>query len=139
MPLFAGAERIGHIFTHIHPLSTLIVQAHNRRHTVAAGTAFERRGYFFRITDRSGCRACTRGKGGGQHAGIALTCLTAPAGKRSMQLRCETCIAIAFRHDTGCNKGLLLHPRLRGKRTGQIMQVAHLITLVLCKGNGLVT
>ena len=50
-----------------------------------------------------------------------------------MQLRRETCFSVTFRHDTGCNKGLLLHSRLRAEGTGQIVQVAHLITLVLRK------
>ena len=39
----------------------------------------------------------------------------------------------------GSNERLLLHPRLRTDRTGNAVQIAHLITLVLCKGNGLVT
>ena len=39
----------------------------------------------------------------------------------------------------GSNERLLLHPRLRTERTGNVVQIAHLITLVLCKGNGLVT
>ncbi len=95
MPLFAGAKRTGHILTHVHPLPALVVQAHNRRHTVAAGTAFERRSYFFGITNCSGRRTGARGK--------------------------------------GRDERLLLHPRLRGKRTGAIMQVAHLIALVLRK------
>ena len=63
MPLFAGAERTGHIFTHIHLLSTLIVQAHNRRHTVAAWTALERRSYFFGVTNCSSSRTGACGKG----------------------------------------------------------------------------
>lgn len=62
MSLFAGAERTGHIFTHIHPLSTLIVQAHNRRHTVAAWTALERWGNFLCVADGSSCRAGASGK-----------------------------------------------------------------------------
>ena len=101
MPLFAGAERTGHIFTHIHLLSTLIVQAHNRRHTVAAWTALERRSYFFGVTNCSSSRTGACGK--------------------------------------GSNERLLLHPRLRTERTGNVVQIAHLITLVLCKGNGFVT
>ena len=32
-----------------------------------------------------------------------------------MQLRRETCFSVTFRHDTGCNKGLLLHSRLRAE------------------------
>ena len=62
MSLFAGAERTGHIFTHIHPLSTLIVQAHNRRHTVAAWTALECWGDFLCVADGSSRRAGASGK-----------------------------------------------------------------------------
>ena len=101
MPLFAGAERAGHIFTHVHPLPALIVQAHDGWHTVAAGTALERRSYFFGVTNCSSSRTGACGK--------------------------------------GSNERLLLHPRLRAEGAGQIVQVTYLITLVLCKGNGLVT
>ena len=62
MPLFAGAERTGHIFTHIHPLSTLFVQAHNRRHTVAAWTALECWGDFLCVADGSSRCAGASGK-----------------------------------------------------------------------------
>ena len=101
MPLFAGTERAGHILAHVHPLSALIVQAHDGWHTVAAGTALERRSYFFGVTNCSSSRTGACGK--------------------------------------GSNERLLLHPRLRTERTGNVVQIAHLITLVLCKGNGLVT
>ena len=101
MPLFAGAKRAGHIFTHVHPLPALIVQVHDGRHTVAAGAALERRSYFFGVTNCSSSRTGACGK--------------------------------------GSNERLLLHPRLRTERTGNVVQIAHLITLVLCKGNGLVT
>ena len=101
MSLFAGAKCAGHILTHIHPLPALIMQAHDGRHTVAAGTALERRSYFFGVTNCSSSRTGACGK--------------------------------------GSNERLLLHPRLRTERTGNVVQIAHLITLVLCKGNGLVT
>ena len=78
-----------------------ILQAHDGRHTVAAGTALECRSYFFGVTNCSSSRTGACGK--------------------------------------GSNERLLLHPRLRTERTGNVVQIAHLITLVLCKGNGLVT
>ena len=43
-----------------------------------------------------------------------------------MQLRRETCFSVTFRHDTGCNKGLLLHSGLCLKRTSKIMQIPYL-------------
>ena len=101
MPLFAGTERAGHILAHVHPLSALIVQAHDGWHTVSARTALERRSYFFGVTNCSSSRTGACGK--------------------------------------GSNERLLLHPRLRTERTGNVVQIAHLITLVLCKGNGFVT
>ena len=101
MSLFVGAKCAGHILAHVHPLPALIVQAHDGRHTVAAGTAFECRSYFFGVTNCSSSRTGACGK--------------------------------------GSNERLLLHPRLRTERTGNVVQIAHLITLVLCKGNGLVT
>ena len=101
MPLFVGTKRVGHILAHIHPLPALIMQAHDGRHTVAAGTALERRSYFFGVTNCSSSRTGSSRK--------------------------------------GSNERLLLHPRLRTERTGNVVQIAHLITLVLCKGNGLVT
>ena len=101
MSLFAGAKRAGHILARVHPLPALIVQAHDGRHTVSAGTALERRSYFFGVTNCSSSRTGACGK--------------------------------------GSNERLLLHPRLRTERTGNVVQIAHLITLVLCKGNGLVT
>lgn len=101
MFLFAGAKCAGHILAHVHPLPALIVQAHDGRHTVSAGTALERRSYFFGVTNCSSSRTGACGK--------------------------------------GSNERLLLHPRLRTERTGNVVQIAHLITLVLCKGNGLVT
>ena len=101
MSLFAGAKRAGHILARVHPLPALIVQAHDGRHTVSAGTALERRSYFFGVTNCSSSRTGSSRK--------------------------------------GSNERLLLHPRLRTERTGNVVQIAHLITLVLCKGNGLVT
>ena len=101
MPLFVGAKRAGHILAHVHPLPALIMQAHDGRHTVAAGTALERRSYFLRVADRSSRRTGACGK--------------------------------------GRNKRLLLHPRLRTERAGQIVQVAHFVALILCKGNGFAT
>ena len=101
MSLFAGAKRAGHILARVHPLPALIVQAHDGRHTVSAGTALERWSYFFGVTNCSSSRTGSSRK--------------------------------------GSNERLLLHPRLRTERTGNVVQIAHLITLVLCKGNGLVT
>ena len=101
MPLFVGAKRAGHILAHVHPLPALIVQTHDGRHTVAAGTAFECRSYFLGITNCSSSRTGACGK--------------------------------------GSNERLLLHPRLRTERTGNVVQIAHLVALVLCEGNGLVT
>ena len=63
MPLFAGAKCAGHILAHVHPLPALIVQAHDGRHTVAAGTALERRSYFFGVTNCSSSRTGACGKG----------------------------------------------------------------------------
>ena len=63
MSLFAGAKCAGHILAHVHPLPALIVQAHNRRHTVSAGTAFERRSYFLCVADGSSSRTGACGKG----------------------------------------------------------------------------
>ena len=101
MPLFVGAECAGHILGHVHPLPALIVQTHDGRHTVAAGTAFECWSYFLGITNCSSSRTGTCGK--------------------------------------GSNERLLLHPRLRTERTGNVVQIAHLVALILRKGDGFAT
>ena len=101
MPFFVGTERTAHVLAQIDTLSALIIYTQNGRHTVSAGTALERRSYFFGVTNCSSSRTGACGK--------------------------------------GSNERLLLHPRLRTERTGNVVQIAHLITLVLCKGNGLVT
>ena len=65
--------------------------------------------------------------------------LSASAGKRVIEFRHKTRFAVALRHNSGSDKRLLLHSRLRAERTGQIMQVAHLVALILRKGDGFAT
>ena len=65
--------------------------------------------------------------------------LPASAGKRVIEFRYKARFAVAFRHNPGSNKRLLLHSRLRAEGAGKIMQVSHLVALILRKGNGLAT
>lgn len=65
------------IFAERHDLPTLIIDAEDTGHTVPAGAALEGRSNRFIISNAAGRGSGTRGEGSGQHAGIALSRLTA--------------------------------------------------------------
>ena len=70
-------QRAGYIFTAIHHAAALVVEAQNRRHTVPPGRSFQCRRQLLAIAYAPGRGSGTCGEGGGQHAGIALSRLTA--------------------------------------------------------------
>ena len=122
-------QRTGHILGQLHDLSTLIVDAQHRGHTVAARAAFQRRSDLLAVADASGSR--TRACGEAGHKGLLLhTRLRAQRTGLVAQVTDFIPLVGRKRHRRTGHEGLHLRVCRCHQGSGSLAQVDALVPLV---------